>query len=243
MNMAIGGSGPVRNNIDLELFHGRGVEGFSEFATTRKAATQIVDPTAKTEPVHGEESYGLGTSTFLEGAPASRKALLRRQSEDDPADGNLNGGLSRKKSIAQRFRGMSATRRIPGEIRTPDGQFANGSADLETSPPRVKAVSAGGIMHAKFTKENEINPFDNDYEKAYEKKGSQIKIVEQDKPTGDRSRPLSSPRASVVPRSQTIDAGVVARGSNEEERSLGASGGFLNRMKSLKGGPRKPSKA
>jgi hypothetical protein len=109
-NNLIGGSGPVHKNIDFAQFHGRGAEGFTDYSTSGAAArpvepvvyesyagasapiragpgirpgidrTSSFNPTARVEPVHGDESMGLGTSTFLEGAPASQTAIKRRES-------------------------------------------------------------------------------------------------------------------------------------------------------------------
>ncbi|CZT17146.1 uncharacterized protein RCC_02978 [Ramularia collo-cygni] len=226
-NMALGGSGPVSSRLDLDKFHGRGQESFSEYAATRKVDTTIVDPTLRAPPVHGEETYGLGTSTFLDGAPASKTALQRRVSEDPAAEGS-GSGLSRKKSIAQRFRGMSGSRpNRPGE---------------GNSPPHIKAVSAGGLARARYNKENEVNPFENDYEPAFEKKGTQIRIAEQERPSATNGRGEGSPKAPLG-RSRTSESDVPTRGntrsSNEDERSA-PGGGFLSRMKSLKGGNRRP---
>lgn len=61
------------------------------------------DPRLKTEPVHGVESAGLGTSTFLEGAPAPKSAIERAGLEEE------EGGLTRKKSIVQKIKGRRAT--------------------------------------------------------------------------------------------------------------------------------------
>ncbi|OQO00898.1 hypothetical protein B0A48_13585 [Cryoendolithus antarcticus] len=239
-NMALGGSGPLNSRIDLDRFHGRGEEAFEAFTTTRKPQPAVVDPTARAEPVHGEETVGLGTSTFLEGAPASRRDLQRRESEDvsQMTGGAMGGGLSRKKSIAQRFRGMSNTRRTPvgDNYRSPDARYELQDGQMN----HLGAQSAGGPVRAKYTRDNEINPFDNDYENAYEKKGAQIKIAESE------SRPLvaknSPPRlggASVLTRSVTADSGALRPGSgNGDEGKSSGGGGFLNRMKSLKGGRR-----
>ncbi|RMY27398.1 hypothetical protein D0865_16024, partial [Hortaea werneckii] len=125
MNMVLGGSGPLRSKLDLDKIHGTGVEGFTDYASTRKQDTNIVNPYERFEQVHGDATDGLGTSTFLEGAPASRRDQQRRESEDQeamyakasmaagPSGGNNGGGggLTRKKSLAQRFRGMSNTRK------------------------------------------------------------------------------------------------------------------------------------
>jgi hypothetical protein len=236
-NMALGGSGPLNSRLDLDRFHGRGEEAFEAFTATKKTQPQIVDPTARTEQIRGQETDGLGTSTFLEGAPASRRDLERRDS-DDTAFGAPGAGLGRKPSIAQRFRGMSNNRRQPGagDMRSPDARYYPTS----TSPPLIGAMtqSAGGPTRARFTKENEVNPFDNDYENAYEKKGAQIKIAEQEKPPGmGRNRAPSDTKGGLgLTRSQTADGGAVRPPSGDGEKSSG--GGFLSRMKSLKGGRR-----
>ena len=255
-NMAMGGSGPLNSRLDLDRFHGRGDEGFQDYGNTRKtntpyvAAQQYVNPHDRTEQVHGEESYGLGTSTFLEGAPATKKALERRESDDyQPVpDANAitpggSAGLQRKKSLAQRLRGMSASQRRggPGDIRSPEARYNSSNSNGATSPPLMHSISAGGRAHA-YAQENEVNPFDNEYDAAFEKKGAQIRIAEQEKPSGGNSnassvehgRAPSSPRGgggAALTRSVTADAAAASPGG-EEKPSL------LNRMKSLKGGRR-----
>jgi hypothetical protein len=246
-NMAMGGSGPLNSRLDLDRFHGRGEEGFQDYGRTRKAdTTNYINPTDRIEQVHGEASYGLGTSTFLEGAPASKRALERRESEEQTAFGaeGMGGGLTRKKSLAQRIRGMSASqRRAPGgEVRSPDARY-NGLEGNDTSPPRYngQTMSAGGPSraNANYNKDNEVNPFDNEYDAAFEKKGTQIRIAEQERPTANigRARAPSSPKPYGLTRSVTADAD--ARRADGDSKSLGGGGGgFLNRMTSLKGGRR-----
>ena len=244
-NMALGGAGPLNSHIDLDRFHGRGEEAFDTFGGTRKTEANIVDPTKRGEYVHGTESTGLGTSTFLDGAPASRRDITRRDSDDKPTGLAPGGGLSRKKSIAQRFRGMSNNRRGPGyETRSPEARYhqASNSNDdaIEVSPPTHKAISAGGPARAaKYHNENEVNPFDQDYENAYARKGAQIRIAEQERPSAQRNLSASSaiPTGSRLGLTRSITADSPRPGSNEGEKPSGG-GGFLNRMKSLKGGRR-----
>lgn len=242
-NMQLGGAGPLNSRIDLDRFHGRGEEAFDTFAATRKADTKIVDPTQRIEWIHGDESNGLGTTTFLDGAPASKRDVQRRDSElDKPSFGPASGGLTRKRSLAQRIRGMSASRRMGpgGDIRSPDARYY--SQDSQISPPAgsSKALSAGGPVRTRYTKENEVNPFDNDYEDAYEKKGAQIKISEQEgRPLVPKASPPARPGAGLT-RSVTADSatGRPGSGDGEVKMSSGGGGGFLSRMKSLKGGRR-----
>jgi hypothetical protein len=231
-NNMIGGSGPINKNIDLERFHGVGVEGFQDYANAgveaykRPAADRAMsfDPTSRVEPVHGEESVGLGTSTFLEGAPASKRDLQRRESESQ--DFGAGGGLGRKKSLAQRIRGISRPERPTGGIP------ARYYGDPETSPtspgPQLRmAQSAGGPSRAD--KQQDTNPFDTLYDEAYDKKGASIKIAEQEQgPSVGRMRAPSSPRRGLERR--------VTADSAEDTKP---AGGFLNRVKSLKGGRRR----
>jgi len=270
-NMALGGSGPVNPRLDLNKIHGLGTEGYKDYGTGYEAANKRPDPSrnfsfdpyARTEPVHGEETFGLGTSTFLEGAPASRKAIERRESELEAQQRAelVAGGLGRKKSIAQRLRGMSTGRpRAPfpdGGIRSPEGRYADrspGSVPMspEEPPPKFRPIptqtqSAGGPSRAPVTLKDEQNPFDGLYDEAYDKKGAQIKLME-DKKDEDKDenaielsttteRPLSSPRKGVgnpLERRTTADNTDEIIGSGGETKASG----FLNRVKSLKGGRR-----
>ena len=242
-NNALGGSGPVNSSLNLAQFHGRGEEGFEDFSTSRKAEPTFdpygadgrvrpvaprstsFNPRAATEPVHGDESMGLGTSTFLDGAPASRMAIQRRQSESEPLNSGMaggGGGLARKKSLAQKIRGISNSRGGgAGRLNSPEPRYG-------VSSPGSTAQSAGGLQ-----KTNENNPFFNDYDDAYEKKGQRIQIAEDTNGAG-RARAPSSPRRGLgLQRSVTADSAGVSAGETN-----GVGGGFLNRMKSLKGGRR-----
>ena len=275
-NNVLGGSGPLNKDIDFAQFHGRGAEGFTDYSTSATAnplaepvsfgpnvgpnapaqdnrrirptgdRASAFNPTARISHVHGEESLGLGTSTFLEGAPAARAAIQRRQSETDEVPGVENGGLGRKRSLAQKIRGISnANRERPfrpsGRVTSPD---ALERATSPTSPGRVQ--SAGGMPRIQ-----ESNPFFNDYDAAYEKKGQKIKIAEERNrrdSIGDgeeqinvdaaaRSRAMSSPKRAPAPgileRRVTNDGTTVATAESKE-----SGGGFLSRVKSLKGGKR-----
>ncbi|KAL1392488.1 Pal1 cell morphology protein-domain-containing protein [Phyllosticta capitalensis] len=251
-NNVMGGAGPVNSKMNLDQFHGRGAEGFSDFSAARTAATATepeavanpakpapgaggwYNPKANIEFIHGDESNGLGTSTFLEGAPASKKDLERRQSENEQM--MANGGLKRSKSLAQRIRGISQPRRdymAARNMPSPNGE------EFRRPPPPPPVgngqVTPDGRTHSANGSRNERNPFFDDYDDAYEKKGNTIKIAEQPKPTG-RARAPSSPgqRAYDLP---------ATNGSNSPDGEQKTGGGFLTRMKSLKGGPRRPRPA
>ncbi|KAF1971915.1 Pal1-domain-containing protein, partial [Bimuria novae-zelandiae CBS 107.79] len=225
-NNALGGSGPVNDKIDLDKIHGRGAEGFTDFGGAAntwgrpeiKERALTFGPKERSDIVHGEETYGLGTSTFLDGAPASRTAIQQNQTENQKAA--AEGGLGRKKSIAQRFRGLNQPRRDYGadRPRITSSEARYGSAQSPQGP-----LTTGGSLTA--SKANEKNPFFDDYDEAYEKKGAAINVAQQEGAISPGGR---NPLARAV----TADS----IGSPNESKPQG--GGFLNRVKSLKGGRR-----
>lgn len=244
-NNALGGAAP--KSFDHDRFHGRGEEGFTDFAASRaeyvhranntapKRQQDSFDPTSKVEQIHGEESYGLGTSTFLEGAPASKTAVQRRESDNEvpQLENNNAGGLGRKKSLAMRIRGISQPRRpndyFQGGVVSPEPQYNPRSP----SPPGV--VSAGGPSRAG-PMQSERNPFfnaNNDYNDAYDRKGAQIQFAETN--GSGRARAQSTSKPIPLTRSVTADSGAAVRGEDQGSKS---GGGLLNRMRSLKGGKR-----
>lgn len=87
---------------------------YNQWGNTRKDGAAF-DPIAKAQPVHGDTTMGLGSSTFLDGAPASRAAIKESTSPD--AYGSSSGGgaqgLGRKKSLVQRLRGNSGSGGAP----------------------------------------------------------------------------------------------------------------------------------
>ncbi|QDS74016.1 hypothetical protein FKW77_008923 [Venturia effusa] len=250
-NMMLGGSGPLNKGIDLERFHGVGVEGFQDYGKAgndfprradgpgRTVTAAHFDPVSRVEPIHAEETMGLGTSTFLEGAPASKKAVMRRRESETqmPEPGLAPGGsLGRKKSLAQRFRGG-----IRGDrpARSPElPRYNNGINDtpMPDSPPKPirappipsrearEVQSAGGPSRIH---QGESNPFDTMYDEAYDKKGASISIAEKER--GGRARAPSTPMRPLERRITTDNAD----GDPENKPT-----GFLSRVKSLKGGRR-----
>ena len=226
-NNTMGGSGPVNQNIDLDTFHGRGADAYADFASAAKRPeperTTSFNPKDRDDIVHGEASMGLGTSTFLDGAPASRTAIQRRESETNHE--MAAGGLGRKKSIAQRIRGISQPRRNMGDpnarIMSPEARYGNAR-----SPGSPKVVqSAGGMGRA-----NELNPFFDDYDAAYDNKGAAIKETENKDPTSSPGGPSRNP----LTRAMTQDSFEQTNPADSKP----AGTGFLSRVKSLKGGRR-----
>lgn len=195
-NNALSGFGPVNLKADhSHVFGNRDPEAFHDFTASGRrdsspglldvrpsgSRTQSFDPKAA-ETIHGDETIGLGTSTFLDGAPASKVAMERTMSEtadDRPQSSNngMGGGLQRKKSLAQKIRSISQNR--PG-----DGSASSGH---RRPPPPVKSVTeprysptSSSVPPAK----NDRNPFFVEYDNAYDKKGEAI--AETEKYKGDR---------------------------------------------------------
>lgn len=234
LNNVIGGSGPLNKRPDHATFLGNNDdEAFREYnksgaygssETDRPGAFRrdsgVVNVT-RVEPIHGDESLGLGTSTFLEGAPASKTAIQRRASEQNsPPE-----GLSRKKSLAQKIRGINSNRRDYG----PSGRITNPDAAIYT-PDAPLYTPNGSRLH-------ESNPFFNEFSKGDDKKES-ITIIEPEKPGRSRA-PSSPPRGAGdgLQRSVTSDGSL---GAEPPVTKPSAGSSFLSRVKSLKGGPRRP---
>lgn len=265
-NNIIGGSGPLNKDIDLAQFHGTGAEGFTDFSSSGTAAattepiafesyagasapvrtgpgirpgidrTSSFNPTARVELVHGDESMGLGTSTFLEGAPASRTAIQRRESETDHAGGAFGGvgGLGRKRSLVQKIRGMSNVNRGAGtSARATSPDRSHERTKSPTGPYDGQPPSSGGIR-----KPSSANPFYTDSDNTHDIKTTVIQVSEERNRFDGarmRERAISSPKRQAM-------GGILERRATNEGPGAGngesKSGGFLSRVKSLKGGRR-----
>ena len=220
-NMSLGGSGPNNSKLNLDQIHGTGHEANIDYNKGRLGEALGFDPRRpnpersasfnpldRVEPVHGEESVGLGTSTFLEGAPASRAAIQRRATEDEFSAELI--GVSRKKSLAQKIRGVRpAPRTISPEpvMKSPTSPLGTGKS------------------------ESNANPFFRDYDQEYDKKGAQIASAEEKQ---GRTRAPSSPRRGGL----GLERKITAESIDEVDEGK-SGGGFLSRVKSLKGGPRR----
>ncbi|KAI9794533.1 MAG: hypothetical protein M1816_004420 [Peltula sp. TS41687] len=261
-NNVLGGSGPVNKDIDhAQYFGDRGAEAFSDYSKSGVESrgyeiygehsssrptvdrTNSFNPVSRVDPVHGDESLGLGTSTFLEGAPASRTAIQRRQSESEGNTTKGGDGLTRKKSLAQRIRGLNQNRQFGGgssgtRNRSPDRKYGGGprSSREYHSPTIATPTSAGGTA----THANEGNPFFSDYDAAYDQKGENIAVAERER--GGHVRVPSSPKAKLE-RRITHDTAVGGGGVGgvRSEENIKPTGGFLSRVRSLRGG-RRPQK-
>ena len=243
-NNALGGSGPLKKNIDLDQYHGRLPDGFADFSAPagRKNSSNQMEPfvgfpvrsnpkresvlntNSKIEPVHGDESLGLGTSTFLEGTPAPRAVIERRESERRESEVEETSGLTRKRSLAQKIRGVSNSRTARAQdVNSPGPRWI----ERTTSPDALQVQSAGGLG-----KINERDAFFQDYESAYEKKGNSIKVAEAQRQETDPLRTSGSdkrPSGDEIYRTFTETSNSGAVGGDGK-----AGGGFLNRVKSLR---------
>lgn len=211
---------------------GQNYEGYGPRAQhlPSKSMANVQSAVTKVEPVHGEETMGLGTSTFLDGAPASRAAVAKAAQEEAEqreriTPGAGSGGLGRKKSIAQKIRGISNNRR----------EFGNGpqyrSAEPRYSPSTPKFTPNGSKVGA------EHNPFFNEFGDPVNGgvKQDQINISENRAP---HQRAPSSPglQPNLERRVTTDSIGFADGGEAPVKEKTG--GGFLSRVKSLKGGRR-----
>lgn len=219
LNNSIGGSGPLNMQADHSTFMGETAEAFRDYAAsarTKTAAGQaaIFNPSSRGDMIHGDESHGLGTSTFLEGTPAARTAIARHQAEE--AHEAMAGGIQRKKSLAHRIRHMS---------KGPREYHGTSSAAMygQSSPDAMPARAGDGSEPSQ----GYFSEFG---------KGEDSITVKQRDGTLSPASPPPVPRRGFGPaleRRATTDAT-----SPTEDTPLKPTG-LLGRMKSLKGG-RKP---
>ncbi|KAI0138139.1 Pal1-domain-containing protein [Hypoxylon sp. NC0597] len=227
-NNSIGGAGPLNQRPDHAQFMGQEPHEASamfggasrERHGGSKSEATFFDPKQASEFVDGEETLGLGSSTFLEGTPAARSAIQRTQAET--AQEVLEQGLGRKKSVVQRFKSIKRAPREydPNRVTSPGSNYPPRSGDLPTSGSN-----------------GERNPFFTEYDRAEER----ISVKRTDSnPVSPTSPPL--PGAGLERRS-TNDG--VAAGESTDGSKQG--NGFLSRVRSLKGGrrqrPEPPSNA
>jgi hypothetical protein len=238
LNNVLGGGGPINKRPDHAAFLGHhnqeaftdyskggaGYNGYEPYTDTRpkpsRQTSGVQSSTTTVEPIHGEETLGLGTSTFLEGAPASRTAMQRRETGQTPSE---LGGLSRTKSLAQRIRGVNNGRRDHGAGRV--------------TSPDSGAVSPETPVYTPSGSKIDANPFFNEFSKGDDSRKESITIQEPEMPTG-LARAPSSPRRGFGERLERRVTGDGSPGADPPAPKQ-SGGGFLSRVKSLKG-PRKP---
>ncbi|KAI5853342.1 Pal1 cell morphology protein-domain-containing protein [Tricharina praecox] len=214
-NNSMSGFGPLPSKADHSHIFGNGNgEAFNDYTSNarRPSTTRAIsfDPKSAIETLHGDESLGLGTSTFLDGAPASKLAIQktvaegfddRPRSSSEGAFGN-GGGIQRKKSLVQKFRSMK-----PGE--TPIG-----GRRRAPPPPGNRQRSPSEGRSPTTPSSGGDSPFFNDYDDAYDKKGETISVVDK----GGRERVPNSPKKPHLNRVGTDE---------------GNSNGLMKRVRSL----------
>ncbi|KAJ6786790.1 hypothetical protein PWT90_03131 [Aphanocladium album] len=129
LNNSLGGSGPLNQQADHSTFMGQTDEAFRDYAAGARAKNAaIFNPISRGDVIHGDESHGLGTSTFLEGTPAAQAAIARHRAEE--AQEAMTVGVQRKKSLAHRIRHMNkGPREYPGAGQLSPDAMPSRSAD------------------------------------------------------------------------------------------------------------------
>lgn len=228
LNNTIGGSGPLNKKADHSTLMGQhddeafrewssGAKAEAEFAPRKKGEVPTFDPLSRGSVIFGEETLGLGASTFLEGTPAARTAIQKREEEQKQETGQ--DGLARKKSIAQRIRNINRGGRDyqnTGRLTNPEGVYMS-----------RRSPSEGGNMTSASMQPpgSERNPFFNEYDP--KKRGEENFSVRR---TDTRGSPTSPKGGFGLERRSTADA------TGEEQ----PKGGILGRMKSLSKSGRRP---
>jgi hypothetical protein len=229
LNNSLGGAGPLNVRPDHKTFLGQhDDEAFKDYAVSGRDGMPrvggdgkpdlggVFDPMARGSVLHGDESMGLGTSTFLEGTPAARSAIQRKEVET--AQETVEQSLQRKKSLAQRIRGINRPARdfnSNGRITSPEGVYGPRSSELPTAGSGT-----------------ERNPFFNEFDKKEER--ISVRSREND-PTSPES-PEGSGRGAALERRATTDAMSPTDGG----KGSGSGNGLLARVRSLKGGKKRP---
>lgn len=109
-----------------------------------KTVTQF-DVKGKSQLVHGPTTVGLGSTTFLDGAPASNAAI--REDIKTHSHQNRTGGLQRKKSLTQRLQVGGTTN---------NGISRNGSLSKSTTEPLVLAKTHSGHLENGEDEEEDV---------------------------------------------------------------------------------------
>ncbi|KAL7270316.1 hypothetical protein RUND412_006982 [Rhizina undulata] len=229
-NNALTGFGPLNSKADHSHVYGnRDPEAFHDFtmharrgsgatdALSRPPGTRVqpFDPKIAAEMVHGDESLGLGTSTFLDGAPASKAAVERYTAEnpdDRPKSSGGGGGLQRKKSLAQKIRSIS-------QNRTAYSDEPISSRRRPPPPGRRSPSESRNSPTTPMKTNNERNPFFSDYDSAYDQKGESISIAKNEK-RRDRTPSLPMKQQPGISRTATADRSGAGEGLLKRVRSL-----------------------
>lgn len=235
LNNVLGGSGPLNARPDHATFMGNAdEEAFKDYASgagkkdgyyppsSSKADIGVFDPLSRGSILHGDQTLGLGTSTFLEGTPAARTAIQRRDAET--AQDNLDGGLARKKSLAQRIRSINrGPRDYPaGRLTNPEGVYASRKSPTDLTSPTTSSSM-------QTPRGGERNPFFNEFDA-----GGTIAEEENISVVRRTDNPKSPTSPKPLERRATTDAT-----SPDDAQPKPGGSGLLARVKSLKSGTRR----
>jgi hypothetical protein len=207
------------------------------------------DPTMKVDPIHGYESVGLGTSTFLEGAPASRAAMMARTNSENSAvmaeqgDGSRPratsdnaSGLGRKKSVIQRIRGAYKGRQESngGPSRTQSPGMQTGEPASSSPPAYASLPGQQEYFDVKGSSSTAVAPLRKIQSELQEAPGYADVTEEEAVASTARGSPeYMSPLYRPASKSEGSDR---AAGSG----SSSGQGAFVKRVRSLRvGGKRK----
>ncbi|KAL2888251.1 Protein pal1 [Ceratocystis lukuohia] len=153
LNNSMGGSGPLNARPDHQTFMGNNdSDAFNDYSVAAPKADVpdgVFDPTSRGHIIHGDESLGLGSSTFLEGTPAARTIIQQKQAED--AEQIAVEGLKRQKSLAHRLR----------SVRRPNRNYPDGFKGATRKPSDAIPLPsrAGGMgENTPFIPEYDAEP-------------------------------------------------------------------------------------
>ncbi|KAG9258744.1 Pal1 cell morphology protein [Emericellopsis atlantica] len=224
LNNSLGGSGPLNRQPDHSSFLGQhGEEAFTDYsykpAKSRQGAAQLFDPIARGEIVHGDQSEGLGTSTFLEGTPAARTAITRTLEEQ--ARDQAETGLQRKKSLAQRIRHINkGPREYPsGRATNPEGAKEATSAGAAEANPFFAEYGKGEETFTVRSREGAMSPSSpprRGSSAALERRATAdgvLALEENSKPSGFLGR-MKSLKGGRRPRNSNADSGPASPPAN-----------------------------
>lgn len=218
--MSMGGSGPLNKRPDHKTFMGNNdgdaTADYGVAAAPLKPDVAMFDPHQRASVIHGDESVGLGTSTFLEGTPAAKAAVEKAQQESS-VDVEDNGGLGRKQSVFRRA--LASKREGRGGGFSASGRMTNPEGVYYRDRP-----SGGSLSSPR----GETNPFFNEYEpnKGGEEQLS-VRRTSGNNPTDSKA---------AVPGS--LERRATTESFEQQQQQPKPKMGLLGRMKSLKGGPR-----
>lgn len=190
----------------------------------KSEASVTFDPTLKATHVHGDTTMGLGSSTFLEGAPAPKAAV------DSAAQQAAVAGLSRKKSLVQKIRGGNAGVAAPPR---PPRLNAEASSGAGPSSSHQHTTSEPGLVTYTSNPSVATSGFNADT-KDIEKGVTNIKVSSPDVVSWNHHGRGDSGGASGSSPSPSAGPSLAPNNNNNNADASSKSNGLLRRVRSLK---------